>query len=85
MNNFLAKECSCTICVYHREFELALEHVPKEHKKFFMTMYELLVDAESERDYCKALVEGTWGNCSESDEIIKHRRKRLKESATITL
>ena len=67
------RKCECEVCYFSR---LVNEQIQKledpEAQNFFLNLYDMVVHAEMDRDYYKAIVEGVWPN---ADEIIaKHRR-----------
>jgi hypothetical protein len=65
--------CHCSLCIRTREFREALEKLPASDRMFWTDIYSHLFHAEADRDYYKAIVEGSWPN---ADEIIsKHRTK----------
>lgn len=64
--------CQCKLCSRTREFRTKLEAVPEQEREFWSNMYEYLCETEADRDYYKAVVEGTWPT---ADEVIKNHRK----------
>lgn len=66
-------ECECKLCARTRQFRLALEKIPEQEREFWSNLYNHLFDIEVDRDYYKAIVDGTWPN---ADQIIGHYRQK---------
>lgn len=67
--------CNCRICLRSHRFKEALEKVPDQEKQFFRDLFSDLYSVEMDRDYYRAIVEGSWPT---ADEIIrKHRERKL--------
>lgn len=65
--------CNCKICTRNRSFEDRIQAIPIEHQEYFRALYDQLEEIETDRDYYRVIVDGTWPN---ADEVIKHIRSR---------
>lgn len=68
------KTCECKVCVQMRAMETNLATLNPEQRSFFEAIYDDLVHASDERDYYRALVDGSWPN---ADEVIAGSRAKL--------
>jgi hypothetical protein len=69
--------CNCAICQRSQQFQEALKLVPETDKQFWKDLFSLLYDVEMDRDYYRAIVDGSWPN---ADEVI-HQRRTKKEAS----
>lgn len=68
-------QCQCQVCCFSRFVTKQLENIDDETTKlFFRNLYDLYIEAEMDKDYYKAIVDGKWPN---ADELIKKRREKL--------
>lgn len=63
----------CPICQRTRLFRQALERVPEQDKEFWDGIFDALFHADSDRDYWRSIVDGSWPNAD--DVIAKYRPK----------
>jgi hypothetical protein len=63
--------CQCQICHRNRQFKEVIERVPAQDKEFWKAIFDRLFNVENDRDYYKAVVEGTWPN---ADKVIHDHR-----------
>lgn len=63
--------CDCKICNRFQKFKAWLDTIPDESKEFAIKIYDDLTLTEDDRDYYKAIVDGSWPN---ADEVIKRIR-----------
>lgn len=66
-------KCECKSCKMSAAYEVALEHVPEEHKAVFVELYEECVHAQTDAAYYRSIVEGVWPN---SEEILAQYRQK---------
>lgn len=64
--------CNCKLCLRTQQFRLSLEKVPESEREFWSNIYSDLFHVEVDRDYYKAIVEGTW---PDADQIINRHRQ----------
>jgi hypothetical protein len=69
-------KCECQVCYFSRLVNAEIQKLEDpDAQNFFMNMYDMLVHAEMDKDYYKAIVDGQWPN---ADELIKKRREKLQ-------
>ncbi len=70
-----SNKCECDVCHFSRLVNAHIQKLEDEDaQNFFMNMYDMLIHAEFDRDYYKAVIDGTW---PEADTLIqKYRNKR---------
>lgn len=64
--------CECSICQQITEFYKYLETVPNDSKPYFLDLYDALIEASSDLEYYKSIIDGSWPN---ADEVIERFRK----------
>lgn len=67
--------CDCTVCNRTRLFKEELGKIPESSHEYFISLFNEMEQAETDRDYYKVIVDGTWPN---ADEVIKHVRTSKK-------
>jgi hypothetical protein len=65
------KKCDCSMCQRTLHFRAALDSVPEKDAQFWSDIFSALLNAESDRDYYCAIVDGSWPN---ADELIAKNR-----------
>jgi hypothetical protein len=65
--------CQCEFCLWHDEFKRHIEPLPAEAKAFFHVMADVLLEAQQDAEYYKAIVQGTYPN---ADKLIADWRSR---------
>ena len=63
--------CECELCIRTKKFIAALEKIPESERAFWTDIFDLLGNVECDRDYYKAIVEGSWPS---ADEVISNYR-----------
>lgn len=66
--------CQCDVCYYSRQVNERIQKLEDEDtREFFLNMYDMLIHAEFDRDYYRAVVKNEW---PDADKILaKHRNK----------
>ena len=71
-------QCQCQVCCFSRFVTKQLEKIDDETTRlFFRNLYDLYIEAEMDKDYYKAIVDGQWPN---ADELIQKRRNKGKNN-----
>ena len=65
--------CNCNLCIRTRQFRETLEKIPEQDREFWSKMYDYLCEVEDDRDYYKAVVDGSWPT---ADEVIAYHRTK---------
>lgn len=65
--------CDCEVCQQSRAFYKYLDTVPAESRDYFVNLYDALLEAEEDRCYYRALLDGSW---PDADKVIENWRKR---------
>ena len=52
--------CDCQVCQQGREFKRRLELVPEPERPYWNDLYETLIHAEMDRDWYRAIFDGSW-------------------------
>lgn len=65
--------CSCDVCKQSITFREHLDRIPAELHEYFQELYDVLIHAQFDNDYYKAIIDGSW---PEADLIIDRARKR---------
>ena len=76
----MAKRCECDVCHFSRLVNAQIQKLEDEDaQNFFLNMYDMLIHTEFDRDYYKAIIDGTW---PEADKMImKYRNKRSQNQS----
>lgn len=67
--------CECEVCVRLRTVEARIEQLPEEHRQFFRDFYDEAEEVRFNRNYLRALVDGSYPN---ADMIIGWKRSCLR-------
>lgn len=67
--------CQCDVCYYSRQVNEQIQKLEDpDAREFFLNMYDMLIHAEFDKDYYKAIVKNEW---PQADEILaKYRMKK---------
>jgi len=76
----ISRTCACDACKKNDDVMERLQRLPEEERDFFEEMWLDNMHLQLDRDYYRAVIEGSWPN---ADDIIKHiresREMRLNE------
>lgn len=67
--------CLCRVCERQRMLHLLLKDSPAAHRDFFMSMYESLLEAETDLAYHKGILNGAWPG---AQDILERALKSLQ-------
>ena len=72
--------CQCDVCYYSRQVNAQVQKLEDpDAREFFLNMYDMLIHAEFDKDYYKAIVKNEW---PQADEILAKYRMKKDEQST---
>lgn len=76
-------KCPCSVCQRHTAFEKQLEGLPADKAEFFREVKDAADHVEMDRNYYRALLDGSWPN---ADAVIVgfRARRRARPTAPLT-
>ena len=72
------QKCGCRLCVRSRQFDLRVKPLGEFNRKYFSALYDELCEVEDERDYLRAILDGSW---PQSVEILEKRLEKARAIA----
>lgn len=67
--------CQCDVCYYSRQVNKQIQKLEDpDAREFFLNMYDMLIHAEFDKDYYKAIVKNEWPQANEI--LAKYRMKK---------
>lgn len=75
--------CNCKLCQRNRVFDAKIAALPEEHRGYFESLYEGLMDTEMDNDYQNAILDGSWHSAVEilEDALQRAKKKRAEREA----
>lgn len=65
--------CDCHVCQRHRSVQAQLDQLPQPQRAFFESLLDTLDNVEMDRDYYRAILDGSW---PDADRVLAGFRAR---------